>query len=58
MERMSGNSGGDDREKEREKAEVDWVRQTEETQREREEIENEEVAFASLPDFDQWSMGN
>lgn len=37
---------------------MDWVRQTVERQREREEVENEEVAFASLPDFDQWSMGN
>lgn len=41
-----------------EKAEAGLVRQKEERQREREELKNEEVAFISLPVFDQWSMGN
>lgn len=55
---MPENSREDGREQEKKKAGASLVRQKEERQREREELKNEEVAFISLPVFDQWSMGN
>lgn len=58
MERMPERSRGDDKRKRVKRQEWGESDRKRRDKRQREEVENEEVAIISLPVFDQWSMGN